>query len=79
MATNVTELKAAREAVAQLRRLLPICAWCGRIRNNEGSWETIENYLGNKMNTQITHGLCSECYQRESQAVEGQHKDGNVA
>ncbi len=43
--TNITELKAAQAAAARLRRLLPICSWCDRIRTEEGSWETMEKYL----------------------------------
>ena len=71
VATNVTELKAAQETVANLRQLLPICAWCDRIQDSEGSWQTIEAYLGRKLDTQVTHGMCPACYQREIKAVEG--------
>lgn len=65
LATNITELKAAQSEVARLKRLLPICSWCDRIQNEDGSWETIETYLGAHMDTMVTHGMCPECYGRE--------------
>ena len=65
LAKNVTELKAAQSEVARLKRLLPICSWCDRIQNEDGSWETIESYLGARMDTMVTHGMCPDCYGRE--------------
>lgn len=56
---------------AQLRQVLPICSWCDRIQNDEGSWETIESYLGHELNTQITHGMCPDCHRRQMQRLEG--------
>lgn len=66
------------EAAARLRRLLPICSWCDRIRTEDGSWKTIERYLGEKMQTSVTHGLCPDCYGREMDGLEregGRGKD----
>lgn len=74
MGTNITELKAAQEIAAQLRRLLPVCSWCDRIRNEDGSWQTIERYLGESMQASVTHGLCPECYGRE---MDGLEKNGS--
>jgi PAS domain S-box-containing protein len=70
VATNITELKAAQDAVSQLRQLLPICAWCDRIQNDEGSWGTIEAYLGDELNTQITHGMCPDCHRRQMEHID---------
>jgi len=78
MATNITELKTAQATVAKLRQLLPLCAWCGKIRNQEGSWETVERYLGARMNTQVTHGICPECSERQLDGGMGE-QTGHVA
>lgn len=80
MGTNITELKAAQKTVAQLRQLLPICSWCDRIQTGEGSWETIERYLGNELNTEVTHGMCTDCYKREVEGLDAQEgRGGGVA
>jgi hypothetical protein len=44
-----------------LQSLLPICAWCKRVRNDSGYWYQIEKYITAHSNTQITHGICPEC------------------
>ncbi|HUQ01567.1 MAG TPA: GAF domain-containing protein [Kofleriaceae bacterium] len=50
------------EEVRQLRTLLPICAWCKRIRDEEeGAWWKLETYLAAHMSTEVTHGICPEC------------------
>lgn len=41
VAIDVTGLKMAQKAVSELRQLLPVCAWCGQIRNRDGDWETV--------------------------------------
>lgn len=38
-----------------------LCAWCGRWRNSDGSWEIATNGLGDN----ATHGICPECLASE--------------
>ena len=53
----------AEEALATVRRLeglLPICAWCRRIRSDEGYWMQLEEYLI-EAGAEVTHGICQDC------------------
>jgi len=54
-------LNAAHQETEQLRSLLPICAWCRKIENVDGSWSDFESYLLNQQKTDLTHGICPEC------------------
>lgn len=54
-------LQAALEEVEQLRGMLPVCAWCRRVRDDDGYWDTIEGYLSKHLSTQYSHGMCQEC------------------
>lgn len=45
----------------QVQGLLPICAWCKRIRNDHGYWEQVEEYFRNSTGIEFTHGICPEC------------------
>jgi hypothetical protein len=45
----------------QLRRFLPICASCKKIRNDEDLWEEVETYIGRNVDVDFTHSLCEEC------------------
>ena len=52
------------EAVKELKvlsGLLPICAWCKKIRDDRGYWSRIEAYLSARTDAQFTHGICPDC------------------
>ncbi len=57
----IGELQKALSEIKQLSGLLPICASCKKIRNDKGSWEQIEVYIGDRSDAEFTHGLCPEC------------------
>lgn len=71
VAHDVTELRTAMKELEDLRRLLPICSWCGKIRNDSGKWETVEAFLGKQMDTQVTHGMCTDCFGRHMRELGG--------
>ena len=47
--------------VRTLERLLLVCAWCGRIRGDEGHYCDLETYLRTRTDTEFSHGICPEC------------------
>jgi two-component system, response regulator PdtaR len=47
--------------VERLRELLPVCAWCGEIRGDDGSWMPVEDYLAKRLKANLTHGICGTC------------------
>jgi hypothetical protein len=47
-----------------LSGLLPICASCKRIRDDQGYWSQIEHYLGQHTEAEFSHGICPECASR---------------
>jgi GAF domain-containing protein len=57
-------LAEALENVKTLRGLLPICAWCKRIRNDEGYWDQVEAYVRQHSDADFTHGICPECMEK---------------
>ncbi len=44
-----------------LRDILPICAKCKKIRDDEGYWTQIESYIANHSEAEFTHSLCADC------------------
>lgn len=65
IATNITDLRAAQAEMEQLRGLLPICAWCGVIRNEQGKWEPFEDFASRELERGVTHTQCPACAHRE--------------
>jgi hypothetical protein len=52
---------ATLEDVKILRGLLPICAWCKNVRNDQGYWTQIEAYVAKHSEVSFSHGICPEC------------------
>jgi hypothetical protein len=55
-------LAAALENVRTLSGLLPICAWCKRVRDDQGYWSKVEEYITARTEAEFTHGICPDCY-----------------
>jgi len=55
------ELEKALAEIKELRGLIPICASCKKVRNDQGYWQQIELYLEEHSDAKFTHGLCKEC------------------
>jgi hypothetical protein len=47
-----------------LRTLIPMCAHCRRIRNDEQYWQSVEMYFRNHLGMDVSHGLCQECLKK---------------
>ena len=55
----------ALEKVKTLHELLPICAWCKRIRDDQGYWNQVEAYIHQHTGADFTHGICPECLEKQ--------------
>ena len=67
----LTALSKERERVKMLEGLLPICAYCKKIRDDsgkekgQGEWIKMERYISQRSNANFSHGICTECYEKE--------------
>lgn len=61
----------AMSHIKQLRGLLPICANCKKIRNDQGYWEQVETYFQEHSDVAFTHGFCPECVRKLYPEVSG--------
>ena len=59
-----THLADALNHVKTLQGLLPICAWCKRVRDDEGYWDQVEAYLHKYTGVDFTHSICPECLEK---------------
>ncbi len=55
------ELRQALSEVRTLKGLVPICANCKRIRDDEGYWEAVEVYVADRSHAMFSHGICTHC------------------
>lgn len=63
---TVERLEAAQRTIRSLTDLLPVCAWCRRIRDDEvgGEWMPLERYVIGHSEAQVTHSICPDCAQK---------------
>jgi len=72
----IKELEEALEKVQTLSGLLPICAWCKKIRDDEGYWQSVEEYLGEHSEAKFSHSICPQCAAKRSAGKEGRKNAG---
>lgn len=60
----IHELRNALAKVKTLSGLLPICASCNKIRDDEGNWNQLEIYISEHSDVDFSHGLCPECVKK---------------
>lgn len=66
-------LKTAQEAeIKQLRGFLPICAYCKKIRDDEGYWSQVEKYVSDHSEAKFSHGICPACFAKEMKGIKGE-------
>ncbi|MFP4033427.1 MAG: PAS domain S-box protein, partial [Desulfococcaceae bacterium] len=57
----IAELREALEKVEQLEGILPICSFCKGIRDEEGNWQRMEDYISRRSKALFSHSFCPEC------------------
>ena len=60
----VDELTESLRQVEQLSGLLPVCAGCKAVRDDDGYWHAVETYLRSHAGTEVSHSLCPSCVQQ---------------
>ena len=55
---------ALQTEVRQLEGLLPICAYCKQIRDENNAWQPIEGYVSSHTDAKFSHGICPSCYEQ---------------
>lgn len=51
---DITEL-------SELRKIVSICSFCNKLKDNDGKWHRIEPYMGKYFNISFSHGVCPDC------------------
>jgi hypothetical protein len=64
VAQRTSELTKALSEVKLLSGLLPICASCKKIRDDQGYWNQIEAYIQRHSQAQFSHSICPECMEK---------------
>ena len=62
--STIARLRAALARIETLEGMLPICASCKKIRDEQGRWSQVEVYIRDRTRAQFTHSICPDCARR---------------
>jgi hypothetical protein len=54
----------SEKIISKLEGILPICAYCKKIRDSKNVWHTLEEYIEDRSEAEFSHGICPECFQK---------------
>lgn len=57
----INRLKETLATIKTLQGMLSICAWCKKIRQDDGYWEQLEAYLSEHSDARFSHSICPDC------------------
>lgn len=60
----IAELQRSLSEIKTLRGIIPICAFCKKIRDDKGYWDQVEVYVRQHTEANFSHGICPECAEK---------------
>jgi len=72
-------LKDSLNEIKKLSGMLPICASCRKIRDDNGYWNQIEAYISEHSEAQFSHGICPYCMEKLYPELYGKKKKMKLA
>jgi PAS domain S-box-containing protein len=60
----IQDLEKALKDIKILSGLIPICSSCKKIRDDQGYWHQVEEYLSKRSDVLFSHGICPDCMKR---------------
>ena len=62
--TLIKKLEKAFKEINALKGIIPICSYCHNIRDDEGAWNMMEEYITSHSDVQFSHGICPKCFEK---------------
>ena len=60
----IQDFQEASATIHTLKGLIPMCAWCKKVRDDQGYWEQVEAYISHSTGADTTSAICPECLQK---------------
>jgi hypothetical protein len=57
----IRDLQRALGEVKELSGLLPLCSSCNKIRDDNGYWNVLEQYISSRTDAEFSHSICPDC------------------
>ena len=60
----ILDLQKALDEVKKLSGLIPICSHCKKVRDDNGYWDQVEDYISKRSDVDFSHGICPDCMKK---------------
>ena len=60
----------AQIKIKKLGKMMPVCSSCKKIRDDEGFWRELDNFINNPAHAELLQGVCPDCEKPVSVATE---------
>jgi hypothetical protein len=67
---HIQDLRQALNRVKRLEGIIPICMDCKKIRDDQNSWNQLEQYITDHSEAMFSHGICPECSKEQMKIIE---------
>jgi sigma-B regulation protein RsbU (phosphoserine phosphatase) len=61
---RISDLETALSQIKTLQGLIPMCASCKKVRDDQGYWQQVEDYLMEHSEAAFSHALCPDCLKK---------------
>jgi len=68
LAEKNAELQVAIDHIKTLRHILPVCSFCRQVRNDDGYWQQVEDYMAGCRSSELSGSICPECQEKQGAA-----------
>ena len=62
--SKISEIEKAFAEIKTLKGIIPICSACKKIRDDEGYWENVADYMAAHTDAEFSHGICPDCMKK---------------
>ena len=69
LACQKEELEAALARVRKLEGIISICMYCKKIRDDQDTWNQLEQYISDHSEAKFSHGMCPHCAEEQMQVI----------
>jgi hypothetical protein len=66
---RISDLEAALRELKELRGIIHVCSYCGKLLRNELTWDLLEAYVAANSTTAYSHGICESCLPQAQQEL----------
>lgn len=77
LADQAEELRKALDEIKTLSGIIPICATCKKIRDDNGYWNQVEVYIRNHSDASFSHGICPDCMAKYEEQLARERRESS--